>query len=191
MTHPKPGRPRSEETRRHIMQAVQEMLTEQGGSAMTMESVARRAGVGKQTLYRWWPSLADIVLEMSLDYGERTIPAPDTGALESDLRKFLRLTMAAASSWNGAHLRLLMAHAQKDEEFLARLKSDLIIVRRQAFSVVLQAAMDRGEISRDIDLEFVADMVYGPMWYRLQVGHAPLDTAFADKLARSVLAYVT
>src|SRR4051812_13818352 len=85
----RPGRPRSEEARRAVLAATHDELVERGYGALTIEGIAARAGVGKQTIYRWWSSKGDVVLDAALDLAATGVPAPDEGSLEADLTTFL------------------------------------------------------------------------------------------------------
>src|SRR4051812_17961042 len=91
-----PGRPRSEEARRAVLAASAHLVERDGYGTLTMEGIARSAGVSKQTVYRWWPSKAAVVLEALNEGAELLAPDPDTGSLESDLRPFLRQSAMGA-----------------------------------------------------------------------------------------------
>lgn len=190
MTKPTAGRPRSKESLAAILQATNELLSEEGLCAMTVEGIARRAGVGKQTIYRWWPSKADIVLEAIMKHEAMDIPAPDTGSLEDDLRGYLHRAVESFSGWAGPHLRCLMVNSQMDEEFRDRFRDNFIQMQRTVLNSVFDKARERGEVDPAANLAFVDDMVFGMMWYRLLNDHAPLDDAFADELAAVALACV-
>src|ERR671936_344940 len=90
------GRPRSETARAAILAAAFELASERGPSGLTMEAVAKRAGVSKETLYRWWKSKAEVLLEALAERGEETIPVPDSGSLHTDLLAFMRATARSA-----------------------------------------------------------------------------------------------
>ena len=112
-----------------------------------------------------------------------------TGAgedLETELRRFLRATFRAVSRETGPVLAALMAEAQRDKPFATEFRKRLIDVRREALRNLLTRARDRGELNRESNLDLLADIVYGTMWYRLLVGHAKLDDRLADSLAQLV-----
>ncbi|QJT07594.1 TetR/AcrR family transcriptional regulator [Oceanidesulfovibrio marinus] len=190
MTKPTAGRPRSEESLAAILRATNELLREQGPCAMTVEGIARRAGVGKQTIYRWWPSKADVVLEAIMKHEDMAIIAPDTGSLHDDLHECLRRVVATFSGWAGCYLRCLIVHAQMDEAFRDRFQDNFVQLQRTVLDSVFAKAGERGEINPEADLGFADDMVFGMVWYRLLNGHAPLDDGFAAELATAVLAYI-
>src|SRR5581483_6685625 len=86
---PARGRPRSEHSHEAILDAVLRLLEAEGYGALTIEGVARHAGVGKQTIYRWWKCKAELVLEAYANHAASKIPVPDKGNLRGDLEAFL------------------------------------------------------------------------------------------------------
>jgi len=116
---PKVGRKRSEEARRAILTASLDLLRERGYGKVSVDAIAERAGVGKQTMYRWWRSKGDVVLEALTEEARAAIVDRDTGELEGDLRAFLAATFRALAGPRslGPVMRGLMAEAQLDTEF--------------------------------------------------------------------------
>lgn len=176
-----PGRPRSESTRRAIEAAALDELRERGYAGLTIEGIAARAGAGKQTIYRWWRSKADVVLDAMAGFADAIVPIPDKGSLPDDLLAFL----VASFRQHGTRPALagLMAQAVFDPEFAEAFRERFISVRRTALRGILQRAAARGEIAEDIDLELLVDVAFGVLWYRLLLDHAPLDDATARDLA--------
>lgn len=150
---------------------------------MTMEGIARQAGVGKQTLYRWWPSLADVALEALIEEAGEHCPLPETGSMQGDLRAFLVGTFQVITQRTGSLLRCLMVEAQKNPEFRTRFREQFIRSRQDALTMLL-----RRYDSCPNDTYPIVDMVYGSLWYRLLVGHQPLDDALAEQLANVAVA---
>src|SRR5437764_10050904 len=111
-----PGRPRSEEARRAILDGAVDLVEDLGYGQVTMEAIARRAGVSKQTVYRWWPTKAALVLEALNEGAAAIAPFPDTGSFEGDVRAFVRRSVAGARA-NSHLLAGLMAEAQLDPTF--------------------------------------------------------------------------
>src|SRR6266508_4745192 len=97
-TPARPGRKRSEDTRLAILAAAFELVGEVGYAGLTMEGIAARAGAGKPTVYRWWPSKADVLLEALATKAELHIPIPDEGGYAADLRGFLTASFRLARS---------------------------------------------------------------------------------------------
>lgn len=187
-----PGRPRDETIRRAVLAAAIDELTERGYQATTVEGIAARAGAGKQTLYRWWSGKADIVLEALLDTAESTIAVPDTGALADDLRAFLTDTFRQRGQ--RPVLVGLMAQALLDPTFGDAFRERFLFRRRDTLRGILERAAARGELGRrgsdPADVDLLIDVVFGVLWYRLLLEHAPLDDDAGARLARLVLAAV-
>lgn len=185
---PHSGRRRSEAARQAILDAAFALLRETSGAGITIDAIAAAAGVGRQTIYRWWPSKGAVIAEAMAERAQAVASAPDTGVLRTDLAGFLADTFAAvADPANGRMLRQLMAAAQ-DDTYLAHAAADFTAQRRRELGVILERGRQRGELPDAADLDTLVDLVYGFLWYRLLVGHAPLDTPAAQALADAVLA---
>jgi AcrR family transcriptional regulator len=185
----RPGRPRSEEARQRILAAALAELEEKGYAALTTEGIAARAGVGKQTIYRWWKSKADVVLDGLPDLAAHRIPVPDEGSLGADLERFLVDTFAERGQ--RPVLVGLMAQALLDPAFAAQFRDRFLFSRRAVLRGILTRARDRGEIpdgtDSDTGIELLIDVVYGVLWYRLLLDHAPLDEESGRRLAALVV----
>jgi AcrR family transcriptional regulator len=177
----RPGRPRSEAARLAILRATHDELLEHGYGRLTMEGIAARAGVGKQTIYRWWRSKAEVVLDALLNVASKGIPIPDEGTLEADLSAFLRRTFGLQESARPVLVGLL-AQSLLDPDFADAFRDRFLAGRRAALRTMLDRAVARGEISADADLGLLQDVAYGVLWYRLLFRHAPLD----DEAARDI-----
>ncbi len=181
-----PGRPRSDAARAAILAAALRLARTRAWADVTVDAIAAQAGVGKQTIYRWWDGKAAVLLEALGDFAEGEIPERDLGGLEADLRAFLGASFSAGEKGVVPVLRALMAEAQRDPAFAAAFRRAFIERRREAVRRLLARAAARRELGPGADRELLVDLVYGALWYRLLVGHAPLDAAFARKLARAV-----
>jgi AcrR family transcriptional regulator len=185
------GRPRSEKAKTAILAAAIELLLEQGLHAMSMDAVAKRAGVSKATIYRWWPSKELLALDALATEWQVTGPAVtrDTGSLRGDLLARLRpwLRQLRGKPY-GRVVAGLVATAQADAEFAELYLERFVRPRRDAMRPILLRAIDRGEIPRNIDLEVALDLIYGPIYHRMLHGHAPLDERFARNVVDTILA---
>jgi AcrR family transcriptional regulator len=184
-----PGR-RSESSHRAIIAATQELLVEVGYRELTIEGVAARAGVGKQTIYRWWPSRAALTLEAYLGGSDDVLqPPPDSGAVCEDVRELLGWLVAVlAEPIGGRVLAGLIADLQHDPELAERFHRDVVPTRRRAMLEALERGRERGELRADADLELAVDVLHGAVFYRLLLSGEPLDAAFTGQLADQVLA---
>ncbi len=183
-----PGRPRSEETRLRILTAAGRLIERDGYGRLTIEAIAQQASVSKQTIYRWWSSKAEVVLEALNEAAAIVAPTPDTGALATDVRTLLRSTIEGARGVNTPILAALMAEAQLDETFAQSFRSGFLARRRKVLLEVLQRARTRGEVGPSVDIDFLVEIVFGALWYRILARNAPLDRAFSDQLADTALA---
>jgi AcrR family transcriptional regulator len=170
-----------------ILNAAFLLLQERDYRTVTIEGIAAKAGVGKQTIYRWWPSKAAVVLEAFTARAESDVPVPDTGNLKADLERFLGTTFEKLSHESGPIVRALMSEALLDREFGDALREIFIAKRRQALHEIFYHAVQRGDVCENIDFEVVIDLIYGPMWYRLLNAHAPLNTQFARQLTAFIM----
>ena len=159
------GRPRSEEAHKAILDATLELLIEVGFSALTVEGVATRAGVGKATIYRRWPSKLPLVIEAFSQLPQ--LEEVDTGNLVDDLKKMLRSYLQLFYTTPlAAVLPSLAGERAHDPQLWERFDS-VIRSRRQPLVRALERAAERGELSPDLDLDLAADLIVGPIAVRL------------------------
>ncbi|TDD77944.1 TetR/AcrR family transcriptional regulator [Actinomadura darangshiensis] len=186
-THrPHTGRRRNEAARQAILDVAVELLGSAGDGPVTIDTIAAAAGVGKQTIYRWWPSKGAVLLEALAGRAGADIPVPDTGSLRADLEAFLRATFRAAGNPHTASaLRHTMAEAQRDPHAREPMR-DFLASRRRVLRGLLERARDRGEIASGADLDLIVDQAYGVLWIRILNGHARLGEAEATALAGSL-----
>ena len=158
------GRPRSEEAHQAILDATIGLLAEVGFSALTVESIATRAGVGKATIYRRWPSKLPLVVEAF--GGLPALEDVDTGNLRNDLVTMLRRYLQVFNTTPLAEVLPSLAGERSHNTELEVLDS-VLKGRRQPLLAAFERARERGELSRDLDLELAADLVVGPIAVRL------------------------
>jgi AcrR family transcriptional regulator len=183
------GRRRSDSSHQAIITATQDLLVEHGYRALTIEGVAARAGVGKQTIYRWWPSRAALVLEAYLVASDRVpLPSPDSGSTREDVRALIVwLAEVLAEPTGGRVVAGLIGDLQHDADLAEGFHQDVVPVRRQAMYAALERGRERGDIRADADLELAVDTLHGAVFYRLLLSGQPLDAAFAGRLTDQVL----
>jgi AcrR family transcriptional regulator len=189
-TRRRPGRPRSQAARRAILRASLELAGEHGPRGVSMDAIARRASVSKETLYRWWRSKAEVLLEASAERGAQEIPVPDTGTLRVDLRRFLRATADAADEPTLRLLRSIAAEAAADAGFADLARERFLSRRRDALTELLDRAVQRGELSA-ARAATALDLVFGSLWYRVIFGVGAIDHRWADGVADAVSALAT
>jgi len=151
--------------------------------AISMDAVAERAGVSKATIYRWWPTKETLALDAIYDAWASVAPAKDTGTLRGDLLSLLRpWARLAASRPYGRVIAALLTEAQSDPVFAAAYRERFVHPRREQGRVILQRAIERGEIPADTNVEVALDLLYGPMYHRMLHGHAPLNDRFVREV---------
>jgi AcrR family transcriptional regulator len=180
------GRRRNEATRHAVLAAAVRLLREAEHGPLTLPVIAASAGVGRQTVYRWWSTPGEVLLEALAEQASAQVPTPDTGSLADDLRIFLERTLlGAADPATAPVLRGLAREAARDEQS-AELLRTFTASRRAALRGLLLRHADR--LAPDVDLDLLVDQAYGVLWYRLLIGHAPLDADTARRLAEGLAA---
>jgi len=183
-----PGRPRSEESRRSILRSTLKLLKQEGGfPELTIEAIAADAGVGKTTVYRWWPSKAALVADAFSASADDELRFPDTGNVRSDMSLQMRRLIRIFRSDRGKIVAALLAGGQSDEELIEAFRERFLWPRRRQAYQTLQRGIDRSELSADSDLDLILDSLYGPIYMRFLIRHAKLDESFADEICGLVL----
>ena len=183
------GRPRSERTEKAILAAASQLLAESGLAAMTIEGVAERAGVGKASIYRRWPSRGALAIDATLGDYLAGQPTRDTGGLEGDLLATARdwIRTVKRQPW-GRTLKGLIAEVLHDPSLAGAWRERFVERVRQPRRPIVERAVARGEVPTGSDPELIMDLLYGPLYHRYLNGHLPLDDSFAKGVARMVAA---
>ncbi|OBG30202.1 TetR/AcrR family transcriptional regulator [Mycobacterium sp. 852002-51057_SCH5723018] len=181
---PHTGSRRNDAAREAILDAAAELLAATDTAPITVGAIAERAGVGKQTIYRWWPSKSGVLLDAMIHRARQVAPAPDSGDLRTDLRRFLGATFAAAPH-NRSLLLGVLREALADNATMDRLAT-FAAARRDELAQILDRARARGQIPGNRPPPTVVDQAFGLLWYRLIFGHQPLDKRAADDLATAL-----
>ena len=180
------GRPRSEEAHRAILDATLALLGEVGFSALTVEGVASRAGVGKATIYRRWPSKLPLVVEAF--GGLPGMEDFDTGHLGEDLKKMLRSYLQAFNTSALSAVLPSLAGERSHNPELSKLFEPVSLARRGPLMRAFERAVDRGEIPADVDLELAGDLVVGPIAVCLFFKGGRLNTRMVGPMVDLALA---
>jgi AcrR family transcriptional regulator len=184
-SHPAAGRgPRA---RAAILEAADDLLVEKGFTATTIEGIAARAGVAKQTIYRWWSSKAELLLDCLIDDAGQDLPPIDTGSSAEDLRRQLLRFARFLEQPPGQVLRALIGEAQHDPTVALQLRTRYLEPRREVDCLILQRGIARGELAADLDVDDALDALYGPVIYRVIATGRPVDERFVAYLVDSVL----
>jgi len=180
------GRPRSGEAHQAILDATLELLGEVGFSALTVEGVASRAGVGKATIYRRWPSKLPLVVEAF--GGLPALADVDLGTVDRDLKAMLRGYLELFHRTPLATVLPSLAGERAHNDELSHLIDPVMKGRRQPLVRALQRGVARGELPRELDLDLAADLVVGPIAVRLFFTGRPLQPSMVDPIVDLALA---
>lgn len=169
------------------MSASLHLFTEHAAADVTVSAIAAAAGVGKQTIYRWWQSKYAILAEALRELSASRVLRPDTGSLYTDLRSYITATFTGAGSNEIAPLlRALAAQAQSDPLSRTTLR-DFGTERRQALNAIFRRGAERGELPADASVDLAVDQVFAMLWYRLLIDGAPLSAGLARRLTEALL----
>jgi AcrR family transcriptional regulator len=182
------GPKRSESSRQAILAAAREELAEQGWRNFSPDRLAKRAKASKQTIYRWWPSIAAIAVEAALEM----VPDPKTrdGApLDETLRSFIDPIAGLARVGDGAHLLRSALLAAADDAHAGEVFRHWFNTQyRKPLKAVLAEAAMRGKIRRDWDIDTACELLFGPIWHRMVLMRGPLPEMIALRAAQSMIA---
>jgi AcrR family transcriptional regulator len=183
----RPGRPRSARAHAAILDAAIALVREVGYDAVAMEAIAARAGVGKATVYRRWPSKELLVAE-AIGGIVRAIPVPDTGDVAGDVLALMRRSTAMyRDPATAALLSGLVAAMARSAPIADAVRSGFVARWREVMGGVLRRAVARGALRADADVELALDLLSGPAFYRYLLLGRPIDDAYAGAVVAAVL----
>ena len=190
MRTPNPAR-RSEQSRQAILSAAFDLVAESGYARLTIEAIAARAGVGKQTIYRWWPSKGAVFVDAFLfqtSDEEGDLALPDTGDLGADLRLVLR---AIVDEYNDPRLdtmtRALIVESLNDPAINSEITARIMGPHLEATRERLRSAQRAGQVAEDADLDVAVELLYGPIYHRWMHRTAPVTHEYADTIVEFAL----
>src|SRR5690606_26718308 len=170
-----------------ILEAAYSLLRNEGLRTISIESLARAAGVSKATIYRWWPSKEAVLMEGYLHAVEVRVAIPRTDSPLADLRTQLHRVVEAIRGPDGEILRQIIACGQYCPEVLDAFRTSVQEPRRRVSRALLEEAVEKGEVRGDVDVDVAIDAIYGPIFHRLLTRHGALDQAYADATLDTVL----
>lgn len=181
------GRPRSDRARRAICAAFREILIEEGFDEVRMEHVAARAGVGKATIYRHWPSKQALAHEVLLDLANPHLAVPDVGDTRTELLATVLAPMRALTETDfGPVIRALLSKIARDPELGDPFRATVVQARRDEVARVIARGIRRGDLRPDVHPDVATEMLVGPVYFRLMFG-GDLDADFAERIVDEVL----
>jgi AcrR family transcriptional regulator len=185
-----PGRPRCEDTRQRILVAARELLEERGLRAVTIEGIAERAQTSKVTVYRWWSHKAAVVLDAMLAEVSPIMPYRESASPLESLRDQMQSFGRFLRGRRGQLLAEVIAESVVDKVVGDAYREHWVKPRRADALALLGRAVEAGELPAGVDLEVTLDALFGPIYHRLLVKHAPLSPAFVDDVFRIVMSGV-
>ncbi len=183
----KAGRPRSEESTCAILDAAWKLLLTKPLQEISIEAIAKMSGVGKATIYRWWPSKCAVVIDAINDKVLPQIEFPECDTVTESIRLQMQSLIRAFAGDYGRILGQIIADGQACPERLEHFRKNFIYQRRAMVRALIEKGIANGEFRQDLDIELTIDALYGPIFYRLLVKHLPLDKEFEDKLPETAL----
>jgi AcrR family transcriptional regulator len=178
---------RSEEIGKRVMQTTITLLKENEFSSVTLEQIAREAGVNRSTLYRRWKSLPRLIAWVLMEFQVEQIAYPDTGSLEKDLAEMaVALSTEMAGPLGPMFFNLATREVAKDKEMADALE-EFWADRAKRIQVVVKRGIDRGEIRADADTRLMLDQIFGTSYFRLMRTGKPMTKRSATELVRHVI----
>ncbi len=170
------------DARQRILDSTYALLGAGAPEAVGIDQIAQAANVGKQTIYRWWPSKHAVIIDALLEHSIRDTPFKDTGDARADLRNHMRGVIRLFQSPSGSVIRTVLGEAPSDpgvgQDFIDRFWQP----RRDLSTAFLLRAIERGQVRADVDLEAALDAIYSPLWTRLIIGYGPVDYRLVDNV---------
>jgi AcrR family transcriptional regulator len=176
------GRPRSAHARKAILDATAKLLADMPLKHLAIEHIAREAGVGKATIYRWWPNKAAIVIDAFFEEVVTRTEFDKAPTATVAIRDQAARMVHVLAGPLGRIAAQIIAEGQSDPSVIENFRARFTHVRRAVVTDIIKAGIASGEFRADLDIELAIDVIYGPIWYRLMVGHQPLDAQLAEQL---------
>ena len=176
------GQKRGEQVRQLILETTIDLVFEAGFRSVSVESIAARSGVAKTTIYRRWPNKAAVVMDaFMMRVGSGTL-FPTARKVTDRIRLQMHAMAKVFMGKDGALVRGLLAEAQFDPELASAFRERWTLPRRAMAVAVFREAIERGELRREIDPETAIDLLYAPLYYRLQMGTGDLSEDYIEGL---------
>jgi AcrR family transcriptional regulator len=170
-----------------IRNDVMHELAEVGYGRLSIEAVARRAGVGKTAIYRRWGNKLEMVLEIVSDVAGRSVPLPDTGSFGGDLELLMMIVSRALRHRIASQIIPdLMAEASRNPQIADTLQTALRVHQQAVGDKLVGQAIARGELPADTDPQLVVDLILGPLYWRLAVSRNPISDEYLEKLTAAI-----
>jgi AcrR family transcriptional regulator len=183
----RPGRPRSAEAHRAILDAVLVLLAEEGFGRLSIEAVAARAGVGKATVYRRWSSKVSLVIEALDTVASERLSVPDSGSVRGDLTEFLTQLVRTMDGPDGRLVAPLLEAMSRSPELAEAFRRDLMAPRRDVANEIIRRGIARGELRPDLHSDVALDAPVAIVFHRLLITGEVVDEALVGRVVDQVL----
>ena len=184
---PTRGRPRDPRTRATILAAARTLLERGGLTAVTIEAIANKAGVSRPTIYRYWANAPAVAMAAFLDASGAPTAAKASRSPLGALRAQLHAVADAFAAPAGRSVAAMVAAAQSETELAKAFRNEFIARNRDAARLLLERCIEDKLVERPTDIDLALDLIFGPLFYRLLMGHAPITRGFVDQLIEAVI----
>lgn len=189
-TKTSPGRPRSDTSKQALIQATFDMLREFGYERLSMDGIAARAGVGKTTIYRWYKTKDDLLIEALVSCAQKPVEIPDTGKLSTDLQALLQDRLNNDPlCFNRQSLARTTSALAGSPELAQTYWDEYVSKKRESTAIVFERAKQRGEMATDADTELFLDLLYGYILVSILI--RPKGTLSVKGVAKAVETLLT
>jgi AcrR family transcriptional regulator len=164
------------------------LLRRRGFADLSIEAIAADAGVGKTTVYRWWPNKGSLVVDAFASSTEGELHFPDSGSVFRDVSVQLNQWLSILRSPRGCTVAAVIAAGQSDPDLLEAFRARFLRPRREEAYRTLRRGIERGELPCNLDLDVVLDILYGAIYMRFLIRHDELTKHYVEEVCRLVLA---
>ena len=182
----KPGRPRSDEARRAILDSTFALLNQVGFNELSMEGIAANARVSKATVYRWWPNKAVLVIDAFLRAVEPELRFAHSGPTPQSIREQMTRLVNMFNGPLGKAIAAVIGAGQSEPEMLEAFREHWLAVRRREARELIRSAQAAGEVRSDMAPDAILDVLYGALYFRLMVAHAKLTPEYVEEIFRLI-----
>lgn len=184
---PSRGRPRDPRTRAAILAAARVLLERGGLTAVTIEAIAAKAGVSRPTIYRYWPNAPAVAMAAFLEASGAPAASKTSRSALAALRAQLHAVADAFAAPAGRSIAAMVAAAQSETELAKAFRNEFIARNRDAARLLLDRCIAERLVAPPDDIDLALDLIFGSLFYRLLMGHAPITRGFVDQLLDAVI----
>lgn len=186
----KSGRPRSFTSQESILDSASKLLLHASVRDVSIEAIAKKAGVGKTTIYRWWPNKVAVILDAVLDNNNLSLDVVSGGSPQDMLVRHLERFVRLMKGRTGKIIAEIFAEAQGDAETLEVFYRHFMLAYEEILANIIEQGKASGEFRSMLNTEMAVDMIYGSLFYRLMSDGESLPADFADHFIMEALRLV-